>query len=574
MKISYCSTVFNRFWQLKQTLPHNLKKIKDDPNTDLILINFSGDDCNDITNFIQKNFSWELISGKLKYFIRKQPWQKFNVSLAKNRAYRFATGDIFVNLDCDNLLQQNDPSIIRNIYLNSPSPQNLILHQTNGTSALKSKYLIDRYHLFDETKIDFSKENTIYDGTFGRISIHRDMFNKLNGYNENLKGMGMEDLDLLIRGIKMGGEYVFRSQPVNLMGKNFIPQPDQDKEHNNNQKNWKLMDEYLSKGDFSPKYEITETDEMYIIYKTDYDIEESLKYKLTLFTSIFKCDDFIISFIKNVLEIEGFQEIFFIWFYFVNATSNKKQIDLELSRIKKKYKNVKIFELQYDIGLYNSWNEMIKLTKSPYVGNFNPDDLRSPLFYNKIKSWINLFPDADILTGTYIPVYSRYSNFNEAIKENKNIWFNSQLLVDEEGKIKYNKFENEYRVVKEDLMFQLVLNQNKYEIKSFCIPNSAPVWKRELHNKYGFFKQNNYGTYTDFYFWLVCLSNGSKLYQFNDALSLFYVSDSQAHKTMDNSVYIFNRIILKFGNKYLKRIFYDYIEKLEDDLFLNETGKV
>lgn len=263
MKISYNTTIFNRLWQLKKTISLNFDKVKYDSDVEFILVNFNGEDNQRITDFVVKNFSRELITGRLKYYVRNEPWDEFHVALAKNRACRFADGDIFVTLDCDNLLQENDSSIIRNVFKKNDDSNNLILHQSNGTSALYSRYFVDRYNLFPEDVIDFSKENTVYDGTFGRISIHRTMFQKLNGYNENLLGMGMEDIDLLIRGIKLGGLYVYKPSPENCWEKRYIPQPNQEEEHNNNQVNWKIMDKFLERGEYSPYYEIKETDDLY-----------------------------------------------------------------------------------------------------------------------------------------------------------------------------------------------------------------------------------------------------------------------------------------------------------------------
>lgn len=560
MKISYCTTVFNRFWQLKKTLIHNLKKLKDDSNAEMILVNFSGDDSESITEFINHNCSWEILTGKLKYYIRKEPWIKFNVSIAKNRAYHFASGDILVNLDCDNYIQINDSIKIRRIFTQSTNPENIILHQTNGTSALKSKYLNSRYHLFDEKDLDYSKENVIYDGTFGRISIHRKMLFKTNGYNENLLGMGMEDIDLLIRGIKLGGEYIFKSQPEYSWKNNFIPQKNQNDEHNNNQKNWKLMDSFLEKKIYSPTYLITEQDNNYIKHLYSYDINYSKKYRLTLFSIIFKCDEFIDSFIQNIKNQEDVNKIFFIFFYFPNSVINKSKMDKYLYSLKKDFKNIQIFEIQYDIGLYNSWNEMIKLTKTEYIGNFNPDDLRKNTFCKTMIKWIKLNPTADLITGTYIPVYKIYSSFDEGCKENKEVWFNGQSYINNNGDIIHYKFKNINREFKIENMFQLIYNGGKkqFNVKTFCIPNSAPIWKRRLHDKFGYFREDLYGCYTDFLFWLVCLKGGAKMIQYNEPLSLFYISNHQAHRKLENknSKTILDKIITDFGNQFLQNIYF------------------
>jgi hypothetical protein len=98
-----------------------------------------------------------------------RPW---HVAFAKNSAHRLASGNVLVNLDCDNFIA-NALDVIR-------------FHFARDIHAL---------HLWS---------GTYGDGTCGRIAINREVFYRLGGYDESFHPMGHQDLDLLKRARAQG----------------------------------------------------------------------------------------------------------------------------------------------------------------------------------------------------------------------------------------------------------------------------------------------------------------------------------------------------------------------------------
>ena len=90
IKLVFVTTCFNRFWQLKQVYYDNVKLYKNNNQVRFILVDFKGDDSNNIEHFIRRNFPIELMTGKLKYFKRIESWNEFNMSKAKNFASSLA----------------------------------------------------------------------------------------------------------------------------------------------------------------------------------------------------------------------------------------------------------------------------------------------------------------------------------------------------------------------------------------------------------------------------------------------------------------------------------------------------
>lgn len=169
MKISFCTTCKNRLYQLEQTIFKNLNNIKNDGNSELILIDYN--DTTGLDNFIDNNFRKEINDGILTY-IKEYNSKYFEVSKAKNLSHFAANGNFLFNLDADNFIN-NEIYHFRNIWNKYP---NTLIH---GDRAIKN------------------------DGSYGRIGISREIFNNLGGYDEDI-GTYYEDTDLIDRCLKIG----------------------------------------------------------------------------------------------------------------------------------------------------------------------------------------------------------------------------------------------------------------------------------------------------------------------------------------------------------------------------------
>jgi hypothetical protein len=161
MKISYCTTCKGRLWQLKQTLPENLKLLDED--SEIVLLDYQSPD--GLKEYIFENFMEALQNGKLKYFQMVDDYA-FTSAYAKNVVHRLATGDILFNLDADNYIYEGLEYELRKL------TDNQIFLPLLGY------------------------EN---EGILGRVGYTKNVFYELNGYDETIVGMKGDDGELRIK---------------------------------------------------------------------------------------------------------------------------------------------------------------------------------------------------------------------------------------------------------------------------------------------------------------------------------------------------------------------------------------
>lgn len=166
--VSFCTTYKDRFWQISQTLPKNLKDNRmDKDHVEFVLVDFDPSDST-LKDFIFENFANDIASGYLKYYqTNKMPYWDF--SLAKNTAHYYATNDVVVNLDADNYTGWRGGLYVAH---NLAQNRKTFLWQYSGKP----------------------------DGSYGRISLYKEDFDFLGGYDESLPApAGYQDTDLIKR---------------------------------------------------------------------------------------------------------------------------------------------------------------------------------------------------------------------------------------------------------------------------------------------------------------------------------------------------------------------------------------
>ena len=172
--LSYCISIKNRLYQLKKTLRENIDNSSDE--SEFVLIDYDSND--ELKEFIYNNFSNEILSGKLTYLYTDKI-KYWHASICKNTTHMKAKGNILVNLDCDNYIGTGGDQLIINEFKNSGD--NIIISQT---------------------------DNIMGSGNGGRISITKNNFIKLGGYNEQFYPMGYQDYDLIERAKLFGLKYI------------------------------------------------------------------------------------------------------------------------------------------------------------------------------------------------------------------------------------------------------------------------------------------------------------------------------------------------------------------------------
>ncbi|MDR0540848.1 MAG: glycosyltransferase [Dysgonamonadaceae bacterium] len=175
LKLSFCITCKNRIHQIKQTLPKNLEDNRiDSERVEFVLVDFGSED--GLKDWVNNTFFKELETGYLRYYYTEE-LPLWHMSKAKNIAHHYAKNEILVNLDCDNY-----------------------------TGYRGGKFVLEQ---FDRNKkIVFHQFGEFGDGSFGRISVLRNFFKEVGGYDESFEPMGCQDADLIMRLRMFGLEYV------------------------------------------------------------------------------------------------------------------------------------------------------------------------------------------------------------------------------------------------------------------------------------------------------------------------------------------------------------------------------
>lgn len=199
MKISFCTTCFNRARQLMEVFDRNTELVAENPNLEWIIVNFNSTDGMDA--LIMKRL--RLMPPNIVY-VRDNYRKPWNVSRAKNVAHRLASHEILMNLDCDNLIG-------------------------NSTEVINEKFNgeCDLLHQFSQG--DGA-------GTFGRIALTNNLFYALGGYDESFDPMGYQDIDLIERANRYGAKIVHEECPQSYAVKNKRDQGWDQFNYNNMQK--------------------------------------------------------------------------------------------------------------------------------------------------------------------------------------------------------------------------------------------------------------------------------------------------------------------------------------------------
>lgn len=178
-KLSLCITHMNRFEYLSKTLPINLQDNLDFADKiEFVLVDF--DNSEHIRSWIWNSFKDAIQSGYLSFY-QTQSLKKWSAPIAKNTAHLLGKGAILTNLDCDNFVGKNGVSEVIQVF--ESAKNEVFLWQFTGIKR---------------------------DGTYGRMSVSKTVFQRLGGYNQKFFEMGYQDDDLMNRAVFIGLKRIWK----------------------------------------------------------------------------------------------------------------------------------------------------------------------------------------------------------------------------------------------------------------------------------------------------------------------------------------------------------------------------
>ncbi len=243
--------------------------------------------------------------------------------------------------------------------------------------------------------------------------------------------------------------------------------------------------------------------------------------KISLITSVFNANNYIDQLMEDVTR----QTIFNDKCEWIILNANPKGKDYEENVILeycKKYPNIKYERLESDPGIYAVWNKAIKMSSGEYITNINCDDRR--------KSNCLELQAVGLATNSEIDLVY---NDSYLVQVPNLVWED----IDESTTQRYNF---------EQFSKEAMLRGN--------LPHNNPMWRKTLHDKYGFFNEE-YKSASDWEFWLRCSFEGSKFQKLDEILGIYYFNPIGMSTNPEHN---------EWKRKEEKEIFVKYLTKLEE----------
>jgi len=210
--------------------------------------------------------------------------------------------------------------------------------------------------------------------------------------------------------------------------------------------------------------------------------------KISLITSVFKADDYI----EQLMEDITTQTIFEDRCEWIIVNANEEGHDFEekviLEYVEKYPNNIIYKRLKEDPGVYGTWNEAIKMSTGEYITNVNCDDRRRPDGLEEQAKILAYHSDVDLVYNDSYVVHEPNVAWGE--------------IKPETQRYNFDQFSKE-----------AMLRGN--------LPHNNPMWKKSLHDEYGYFNQK-YKSAADWDLWLRCTFGGSKFMKHPEILGVYY----------------------------------------------------
>lgn len=179
-----------------------------------------------------------------------------------------------------------------------------------------------------------------------------------------------------------------------------------------------------------------------------------------------------------------------------------------------------------DPGLYACWRIAIERSRAELITNANIDDRRCPYHTARLAALLHEHPEYAAACGSISAIT------DEAIGD----WYR---LVDNQVWF--------YREGMRELCFENLYRRNEHgDILSRNVMHCMPVWRKNLHARYGFFDEAQYGTSADWAFWLKCAKAGERFAFDDGAFGRYFINPSSHNRRNDADGVKEKRIIHDF----------------------------
>lgn len=209
--------------------------------------------------------------------------------------------------------------------------------------------------------------------------------------------------------------------------------------------------------------------------------------KVSVIVSTYKSAEFIRGCLEDLVTQTLYQkgEVEII---IIDSASPENEGEI-IQEFQENYPNIIYQRTQERETLYRAWNRAIKLARGFYLTNGNTDDRRC---FNALE------------------IMANYLDNNREIS----LVYADQLIT---------TIKNDTFATTPALKHWNWPNYSYQQMRQGCCVGSQPMWRKILHDKYGYF-QENFRCAGDYEFWLRIGSQGEKMALISEILGLYYLN--------------------------------------------------
>ncbi len=258
--------------------------------------------------------------------------------------------------------------------------------------------------------------------------------------------------------------------------------------------------------------------------------------KVSAITSLFRGGDFIEAFMDNMVSQTVFDDACEL--LILDADSDEDEAAV-IARYLEDHPGIRYRRCDTRIGIYEAWNEGVKMARGEYLTNANLDDLRRADSFEIQAGALEALPFVDVV----------YQDF----------YYSFDPTLDWAGVAAFG-YKSDLPVV------------TPYNMLRFNAPHNAPMWRRSLHDELGLFDAG-FKSAGDYEFWMRCMVAGKTFYKINEPHVVYYQNPKGLSTRADTRGVIEAREVLyRYAQKLIGRGFTLPLERFADGpLALPET---
>ena len=220
--------------------------------------------------------------------------------------------------------------------------------------------------------------------------------------------------------------------------------------------------------------------------------------KISVITSVYDGDDHIEGFLEDITNQTIFEEKCELVLVNADSPGNEEKV---IKKYMKKYPNNIVYKkLDKDPGIYGTWNEALNLATGEFITNANLDDRKASISLQRHADALVSNPEVALVYADSLITNAANETFEENTSEGR----------------RYNF---------EEFSKEAMLRGNQ--------PHNNPMWRKELHDKYGLF-DDKYRSAGDWEFFLRCSFGGEAFKKLSQCLGLYYYNPKGISTNFEN----------------------------------------